>query len=204
MQESAIKNLLYSNVNLSLSEFSNSLQKYKTLKHFFTDTIYKEDFENINSLWSLGGKNNQWKYLVFSNGNNLKNHCYGTNAFGNYENNADCWLLSPKIKLNNFLSCKFNFWIWNDVEDKDQNEIIDPVWIEISVNNKDFKPICKNIGGVNDDKDVPSFGGWSQIYLDLSDYKNKEVRIRFRFKSNEKNVSKGCYIDDFKIITKHY
>jgi hypothetical protein len=108
------------------------------------------------------------------------------------------WLLSPEIDLRNTSCAYLSFWVWNWVEDQ-YGKILDPLWLDLTIDGSQFYPICSHMGGINDDDQIPDVGGWSRVVLDLSPYAGHVVRIRYRFQSGPYNVQAGSYIDDFHV-----
>jgi len=92
----------------------------------------------------------------------------------------------------------FSFWIWNSVQDYDGYKY-DPVWVEISCDGEAFVPFCSRMAGVNDDPEITAIGGWSHVFLDLAPYLGDTVQFRFRFRSDNRDVYAGSYIDDVKV-----
>jgi hypothetical protein len=125
--------------------------------------------------------------------------CWGTDLDDTYDNNADCWLESPWIDLHRLSSASLSFSLWNGVEDQTQGLVFDPLWVELTQNGISTIPICHHMGGVNDDPEIPDVGGWTRIVLDLTLFWESDVRIRFRFASNEEDTQPGSYIDDVHV-----
>jgi hypothetical protein len=72
--------------------------------------------------------------------------------------------------------------------------------MEITTDGEYFIPLCSHMGGVNDDHEIPSRGGWSYLTLDLTRYVgNDNVQIRFRFQSDNSTTQPGSYIDDVTV-----
>ena len=126
-------------------------------------------------------------------------NCWGTNLDGPYANNEDCWLESPPVDLSSLACADLSFWIWNSVQDV-YGFVYDPVWVEVSCDGETFRPLSSRMGGVNDDPEITAVGGWSRVFLDLSQYLGNTVRFRFRFRSDGNTVFAGSYIDDVQVI----
>ncbi|UCE17852.1 MAG: T9SS type A sorting domain-containing protein, partial [Gemmatimonadota bacterium] len=73
---------------------------------------------------------------------------------------------------------------------------------DITLDGTTFYPLCGQMGGVNDDPEIPPVGGWSRVVLDLTQYAGNTVRIRFRFQSDNEHTQPGSYIDDVHVYTK--
>ena len=77
---------------------------------------------------------------------------------------------------------------------------MDRFWVELCTDNgQNYFPISTCFGGVNDDPAIPSFGGWNNVVLDLSEYIDSTIQIRFRFTSYNIISKVGSYIDDVKV-----
>jgi len=203
----------YINQGEALSCFQNNdidgyIQKmHEVLNHYEAvdlqpvDTIYHNNFEAEPSLWTHGGIKDEWEWGVPVYGPEKAHSgdlCWGIDLDNTYENNADCWLKSPMIDLRG-KSCVFlSFWVWNSVQDM-QTLIYDPLWLDLTTGNEQFFPICSPMGGINDDPEIPSVGGWNHIVLDLTKFADQTVQIRFRFQSDESNVWQGSYVDDVHV-----
>jgi len=182
---------------------NQSLDYYRRIELKPLHTVFFDNFENGINGWSHGGDNDEWELGAPTNvgpphaysGNN----CWGTDLDSVYENNVNCWLLSPSIYLNNLACAYLSVKIWNDIEDSYQGSSpIDRLWIEMSTDNGiTFFPITTHLGGVIDyNTGVPQVGGWSRLVLDLTPYINSTLKIRFCFTSNSTISRPGSYIDD--------
>ncbi|UCE19141.1 MAG: T9SS type A sorting domain-containing protein [Gemmatimonadota bacterium] len=181
-----------------------ALLYYQNMTPGLWETLFFEDFEHGRGEWSTGGIENEWEWGVPSYGPSQAHsgtHCWGTDLDNTYENNADCWLMSPSIDLTEKGCAYMSFWVWNWVEDY-WDERYDPLWLDITLDGNTFYPLCGQMGGVYDDPEIPVTGGWSWMVLDLTRYAGNTVRIRFRFQSDDKNTQPGSYIDDVHVYTK--
>jgi len=184
-----------------LAEMHEALLDYQTINLAPIETLFSEDFENGPGGWTHGGSQDEWELGTPTFGPASAHsgaNCWGTNLGGPYANNADCWLLSPRIDLSNLASANLSFWVWNSVQDL-HTDVDDPVWVEITGDSATFLPLSSEMGGVNDDPVIPSTGGWHHVFLDLAQYLGDTVRLRFRFRSDVSVVFAGTYIDDVRI-----
>jgi len=184
-----------------IAQMQEALNDYEQINVPPTQTLFFDDFEGINTGWTHGGINDEWERgtplapIHAYSGNN----CWGTDLDDNYENNADCWLLSPPISLNNLAQATLNFRVWNWVQDGRQGVVYDPLWLDITTDGTTFYPLCSYMGGVNDDPEIPDNGGWNILHLDLTKYIGQTIQIRFRFQSNDIETQPGSYIDDVTV-----
>lgn len=179
-----------------------ALNNYNNINPQPISTIFIDDFENGINNWTHGGTQDEWELGTPSFGpeqTHSGTNCWATDLDNTYENNADNWLLSPSIDLNGLACVYSSFWVWNWVEDLNQGYVYDPLWLDITTDGINFYPLCSEMGGVNDDPEIPDVGGWNMISLDLTKYVDNTVQIRFRFQSNSYIVQPGSYIDDFNI-----
>ena len=202
-QASALFNLQSNDLAGYISNMQLALENYQKVKPAPLKTIYLNDFENDSQGWSHGGINDEWEVGTPTYGP-LRGYsgdkCWGTDLDDTYENNADNWLISPLIDVNDYACAYLSFWVWNWVEDENQELVYDPLWLDITTDNgATFYPLCSYMGGVNDDPEIPDVGGWTMMVLDLTKYIGNSIQIRFRFQSNSNNVQQGSYIDDVHI-----
>lgn len=183
---------------------NETLSYYREIGENPIKEIYFNDFENGSVGWTHGGYMDRWDIgipvvgpIYCYSGEN----CMGSNLDSVYSNNVNSWIKSPPIHLTDLASAYLNFKIWNDVEDDEQCENPkDRLWVELSTNNGEtFFPISTCFGGVNDDPEIPSFGGWSNVVLDLSEYIDNTVIICYHFTSNDTISKTGSFIDDVKV-----
>jgi hypothetical protein len=180
-------------------EMEQALIDYQNVNLVPTETFFSEDFENGPVGWTHGGSQDEWELGVPTYGPASAHsglNCWGTNLYGPYANNDDCWLQSPRIDLSRLASADLSFWIWNSVQDQ---YAFDPVWVEASGDGTMFNQLTSGMGGVNEDPAIPSTGGWHHVFLDLAQYLGDTVRVRFRFRSDNSVVFAGSYIDDVRV-----
>ena len=181
-----------------------ALNEYKRIDIKPIKTIFYDNFENDINGWLHGGTKDNWELgipLVGPSQAYSEHNCWGTDLDSLYANNVNCWLLSPQINLNNLSFAYLSFWIWNDVEDSYEGaNPYDGLFVELSTDNGNtFSPISTYFGGVNDDDSIPKVSGWSHFVLDISQYVDSTVRIRFHFTSDNSVTYAGSYIDDVHV-----
>lgn len=202
-QNEALNNALSKNVDSTIYNLINALFYYRMIIKPNID-VYSEDFENGLDGWTHGGTFDKWDARIPVIGPSSAYSgisCIGTDLDSVYCNSANNWIVSPPISLNNLSSAYLDFVIWIDVEDSTfRYNPRDKIWVELSTNNgQSFFPVSTCFGGVNDDPEIPSFGGWNHVVLDLCDYIDSTIRIRYHFTSNETITKTGCFIDDVRI-----
>jgi transglutaminase-like putative cysteine protease len=190
---------------LDLDGYINHMQAaldwYESIDLTEVSTIFYDDYEGALNAWSHGGTHDEWELGTPTYGPTAAHsgaNCWGTDLDDTYEDNADCWLLSPWIDLSNLCCADLGFWIWNWVHDT-RMHVYDPLWVEITLDGETYLPLSSHMGGVNDDPVIPDVGGWSYMVLDLTKYTGNSVRIRFHFSSDDTVTQPGSYIDDIHV-----
>ncbi len=203
LQAQALENIENENLDQFTTNLQAALEAYEQVTLSPLEVVYFTDFELGDAGWSHDGAGDEWEWGTPAYGPIQAysgSRCWGMDLDDTYENNADCWLLSPPIDLRALTSAALDVRIRNWVEDKMFAFAVDPLWMEISIDGgKTFRPLTNHMGGVWDDPEIPDTGGWNKLTLDLSPYAGHEVRVRFRFTSNGENTQPGPYIDDIKI-----
>lgn len=207
-QKTALDNIKNKDIDNYIINIQNALNNYKVIGIETNTTIFFDDFENDSNGWTHGGNQDEWELGVPGFGLTQAysgDNCWGTDLDDNYENNADCWLKSPPIDISSYNSAYLSFWIWNWVEDINYGPegIFDRTWLDITQNGTIFYPLCNQMGGVNDDPEIPDVGGWNNVVLDLTKYVGNTVQIRFRFESDEKIAQFGSFIDDVHVYGRY-
>jgi len=212
-QLAALENLKNGNFDSYIANMQEALNNYKNVNPDPITTIFFDDFESGGLGWTHGGTKDEWELGTPAYGPEYPHsgtNCWATDLDDTYENSADNWLMSPPIDLTNQACAYLSFWVWNWVQDT-YGVVYDPLWLSITTDGTTFNPLCSEMGGVNDDPEIPDVGGWSRVVLDLTRYVGNTVQIRFRFQSNANTVYPGSYIDDVhcygrspKDIIQHY
>ena len=165
--------------------------------------LHFDDFESGPAGWTHGGEGDEWEVGVPSFGPaaaHSGSSCWATDLDGDYAENSDTWLMSPPFDLRGMAAAFLSFWVYNQVDDRNQGRVYDPLWLDVTADGDDFVPLCSHMGGGNDDPAIPEVGGWSHIVLDLTPYVgHEEVQIRFRFQSDGAGTQPGAYLDDVEI-----
>ncbi|MCD4707292.1 MAG: choice-of-anchor J domain-containing protein [Candidatus Sabulitectum sp.] len=179
-----------------------SIDLYESIKPSNMTTIFNEDFESGINGWTHGGTQDKWELgtpLAGPDQAHSVSNCWGTDLSGCYNSNADNWLLSPVVDLDNKSCAELSFWLWNDTEDLGGIKR-DYLFLEITTDGgSSFTHLTGKIGGINEDPLIPAEGGWSKIVLDLRRHIGNQVQFRFSFHSNAQNTFCGSYIDDVHI-----
>jgi len=154
---------------------------------------FSENFEGSTTNWTVSGGG--WQFgtpTVGPSGAFEGNKCAGTVLNGNYSNYADYVLTSPSIKLPNISLIRLSFYDWYSTESS-----CDYLYLEIEVNNSGtWTQLRSRISG--------SSTYWKINNIDLSQYADSTVRIRFRLTTDGSITSYGWYIDQLNISTPEY
>ena len=111
--------------------------------------------------------------------------CAATVLGGAYPAYADSRLISPKFVLipkAGEIPGMF-FWHWFNIYAED------PAVVQISANGGEWETKTNAFS---------SNSGWSQYYLDLSEYSSDTIQVAFYFSSNNGNQANGWFIDDIR------
>jgi carboxypeptidase T len=126
-------------------------------------------------------------------------------ASGNYANNISKSIVTTNpIDLSKVSKAELTFYAKWDIEKE-----FDYVQLEISKDNgTNWISQCgkfTTLGKSTQDLNKPIYDGkqpdWVKEQIDLSEYLNSKILIRFRIKTDSKNVRDGFYFDDLKVTT---
>jgi hypothetical protein len=172
---------------------------------------YVDNFDNFN-IWSANGPG-QWELGTPNYGATNTAHStpnsWDVNLNAVYDNNAECYLLSPVFNFNNAINARLSFWLNYGTESS-----WDGTRMEYTTDGTTWNVL----GTVNDPKGINWFNGiltsstllpawhgasngWKQSKLRLSDLNNisPTVRFRYNFHSDGSGQVAGVSLDDFKI-----
>jgi len=187
-----------------LDAIRETVELYERIRAGGIRTRFFDDFEGPDAGWTHGGEADEWERGAPGAGPRQAYsglNCWGTDLDDTYENGADNWLLSPPVDLEGLAAAYLSVRVFNEVQDRNQGYVFDPLWLEIRVDEGPFVPLCSEMGGVNDDPAIPGDGGWSRLVLDLTPWVDrKSVQFRFRFRSDGAIVQSGSYIDDVHVF----
>lgn len=202
-QTRAVTALLGGDLDGYLFQMEEALGSYEQIAVNPFTNILVDDFETEPLLWTHGGDNDEWEWgtpLAGPEAAHSGTYCWGTDLDDTYENHSDSWLLSPWIDLSNMACAFLEIWVWNSVrEEKTWGKIEDYLWVDVTTDGTTFKPLCNRTGGISDNENIPSIGGWSRLVLDLTEQVDHRVQIRFRFHSNSSDVESGSCVDDLRV-----
>lgn len=178
---------------------------------------FSDDFESGEGEWTHypveAGFNDEWHLSTRKNHTpgGLYSWKCGDTGGGSYGNLDDAALVSPALFLGS--GSMLEFWHWLDAEVYYDEEACDGAIVEISVDDgaswAAITPVTgypyiirSNSTGPFEDG-TPCFSGytgWRKEVFDLSAWTG-EIRLRFRFGSDNTGRDTGWFIDDLKITT---
>ncbi|MBU0761612.1 MAG: immune inhibitor A [Candidatus Altiarchaeota archaeon] len=145
-----------------------------------------DDMESGVGGWSHSGAQDEWELGSPSWGSaHSGTLCWGTDLYGQYQNNADESLKSQSIDLTSATSPALRYYTKYRLEDGD-----DFAYIEASTNGISWDTLDAITGAQN---------SWSQRSVSLAGYQGSNIYIRFRLNSDENIRRLGLYIDDVNI-----
>ncbi len=169
----------------------------------------------------------EWSHYVVTSGyadqwhaSTARNHSLGgatswkcgSPTGGDYAGLLDAALETPPIPLGEY--GRMSFWYWIDAEDSGAypGQAYDGGLVEIALEGGSWVQITPDEGyshtiragaGGPFAPGTPVLSGttadWTQLHFDLSAYANEEIRIRFRFGSDDNTGGEGWYIDDLLV-----
>ena len=166
-----------------------------------TDIAFHDDLTNPSSNWWSSKKYFRDEFgleYVPTYGN-----VWSDSPYGNYDENADKTLTLKKLDLRDFTDISLFYDMKHDIgpEDALYIEVTTtpwwPDWWPAEKNQKHWK-ICQTITGQDD---------WHQVALDLSEFKGKEIYVRFRLatkgKKNQISEHNGFMLDNISVLGKN-
>ena len=172
---------------------------------------YFDDFESTNN-WYIDGANNQWERgvptaSVINNAHSPVN-VWATLLNGNYSNNSNYHLYSPKFDFSNVSNMRLGFWHWIDTENGVDGGKVQystnggATWLTLGILNDPDGTNWYNAANIGN---APGFSGtssgwqYSEVSLAFFNYFPLPVQFRFHLYSNASVTKNGWAIDDFTI-----
>ncbi|MDD3875097.1 MAG: right-handed parallel beta-helix repeat-containing protein [Bacteroidales bacterium] len=173
---------------------------------------FNDDFEGAMNLYTVGATN-QWQLGIPSasviNSAHSPVNVWATNLAGNYDNNSNYNLLTPRFNFMNVDNAVIGFWHWYDTESGNDGGRLQyttnngQTWQTLGVVSDPLGTNWYNTASING---APAFsgtsGGWVYSEFDLTQFNNYAAPIQFRFNffaNNSVNNFNGWAIDDFVI-----
>ena len=163
-------------------------------------TIFSADFEENDGGFITGttaGSENPWQWGVPTSGPYLATSgekLWATNLSGKYNRDTSAYIQSPTIQLPADKDSYLTFNHWVDIETWDYGQVL--------ISEDDGRNWI-NITPMND-WDEPNYSDrvkeWDEEELSLSEFKGKDIIIRFYFCSEVSQEYDGWYIDDVYVV----
>lgn len=151
---------------------------------------YPDDIEFGPGNWTRGGTT-QW--AITDTEYNSPTHSWADSPGGNYDNNADSWLLLPRVDLSKNWRSRLTYSMRMETE-----AYRDLLYVEASIDGITWT----NIYGPGVGYTGSTGGTFVRISDDISEYDGQpEVYIRFRLVTDSNNTFDGVYIDDVDITS---
>ncbi|MGQ9706092.1 MAG: clostripain-related cysteine peptidase [bacterium] len=177
--EDGIKTPLFCEMEIKLK----SSDPYETSEsfHFTVGFGFSDNVENGEGYWMHRGNSDMWH--IEGSRFCSPTHSWKCGGIGRQEyiNEMNCSLYSPVLYVNEDIA-RLNYWTWYYTE-----PLADFCYVDIKVGDNDW--LCKKTYS-------GKIGNWIQDIIDLSEYINKPIQIRFRFKSDYMTNYEGWYIDN--------
>ena len=147
--------------------------------------LFSDDFESGLSNWVISG--GPWGLTTTQS--HSPTHSLTDSPGGLYANNVTSYCtMTSGVNLSNALDADLTFWALYDIESG-----FDYMYIDVSTN---LGSSWTNIVAI--DGNAP----WTQLTYNLGGFVgNSDVRIRFRFETDQGFTLDGMYIDDLSIIS---
>ena len=155
-------------------------------------SVFSDDFEGGQGGWTTGTEGavgTMWELGLPGVGPaaaNSPTSCFGTNLNAIYAVDADVWLRSPPIDLTNTGGATLNYVEWRDIEatfDSGRVVVLD------ATDNSEIAEIENPIDGFSN--------GWENVSQQIPPAAlGREIKIEFRFQSDDIANFPGWYIDD--------
>jgi len=153
--------------------------------------IFYEDFESDLSRWTIvdfdgGISQDNWHTVDWNPHDGMRALWIGNDGTGMYSDTTLQMLESPSFDLKDAVGANLSFY-----------------HILMTESNYDYAVVEVGVG--DDWTIMQSWSGWvatfyTEVVFDLSDFiGNGDVKFRFRFSSDEHQVSSGWYIDDVRL-----
>lgn len=156
-------------------------------------------FDNFNGTddngWRHEGQNDIWERGVPKKGPGralIPPNVWATGLSGNYSNNMNASLVSPRIDLTNEEHAALSFYHWYEIETN-----WDKAYVEITTDGGLTWQELAMYSHVSKGKQ------WSSVTIDLDPYVGQTVQIRFRFYSDSSVNYLGWILDNVGVYATH-
>jgi hypothetical protein len=170
---------------------------------------YAQNFENAFTGWTIGGTGvNCWEKgspaKVQLSGAHSGSQAWVTKLSGDYPIDADCWIMSPCLDFSSLSDPQLSVWLNLNTEDSwdamiMETSVNDSAWVQYN-SDTTFYNNFNDWGSIAAPKWSGSNGGWVQYKTAMTAFAGLDnVKIRFRFISDNSIVNEGVALDDIFI-----
>jgi subtilisin family serine protease len=146
---------------------------------------FPDDVESGAGDWETGGT---FQWAIVDREYQTPIHCWTDSPLGDYDNNADSWLILPRIDLSRKWLSRLTYYLRMETE-----AYKDFLYIEASTDGANWTNISET---------GHTGSRWGIFSNDISAYDDQPtVYIRFRLVTDSQNTADGVYIDDVDIIS---
>jgi hypothetical protein len=171
----------------------------------FSGTILRENFDTADaSDWEMvdaSGSGVAWhrsKARAYSPEWALY---MGDPTFGSYGVGAhvQTWATSPEFWLPSGIVSMLSFRVWLETEAFNQAVSFDVLFLDVVRADGSTVPVWNSVDSLNG----TTAGNFRQVTVDLGDFTDQTIRLRWRFDSGDElfNDFEGAYIDDIAVTT---
>lgn len=178
---------------------------------YITTYPYFQNFELGRAGWSsdaLSG-NNQWDFGTCNqtviNFPKSGIAAWMTGLDADYDNNSDCYLLSPCMNFSTLTNPQISVWVNMKINDEGNDAMILEKSIDggntwVKVTGGALYNYADTVGALPPPKWSGSTSGWTEFKAPLTGMAGQtNVKLRFRFQSDGNNVDEGVAVDDIMI-----
>jgi len=178
---------------------------------YITSYPYFQNFELGRAGWSSGAisGNNQWEFGTCNqtviNFPHSGIAAWMTGLDADYDNNSNSYLLSPCLNFSSLTNPQISVWIDMKIADEGNDAMIlersidgGNTWVKVT--GGALYNYADTVGSLPPPKWSGSTNGWTEFKAPLTGLAGQtNVKLRFRFVSNDNNVDEGIAIDDIMI-----
>ena len=178
---------------------------------YITTYPYFQNFEMGSAGWSsdaISG-NNEWEFGTCNqtviNFPHSGMAAWMTGLDHDYDNNSNSYLISPCLNFSSLVNPQISVWLNMKISDEGNDAMILERSIDggiswTKVTGGTLYNYADSIGSLASPKWSGSTNGWTEFKAPLTGLAGQtNVKLRFRFVSNDNNVDEGIAIDDITI-----
>ena len=164
------------------------------------DHLFEDDMENGTDDWFGGSCTlpelddcslDPYPWELTTAFSHSGSHAWTDSPNGNYQNNVNSYIFSPRIELTAVSSATLVFWHRYAFARGDQGI----VWVQVQDGEYE-QTVIRRFTGTN--------STWQQVSLDLSLFVGESIRIIFQLGSDATRTTDGWYIDDIAVFSSDF